>query len=306
AAQVAGGRLVIEGADICYHKRFVPRRARAGSRTRNIGGPMKTQYGMIVLALCVAATASAQSKNLSQNPVPLATEAGFQTGSGTGSKDVPHPYMLWTKEEAAAIRKRIETDPAAKQQLERMVAVESSRGGYPSLFNLFKFSVLGDEKAGETEKKALLGFVGRRPPQGKPGEAVYLPSLYFGLGPVDSGKVKPPPAPSYVAPERGFAMLRMEEGPAYWESGRPAATLQFGSYYVHYVYDCFALLQYVAHNRYIYQRMANTRGGYAGGDPWRDHVRGQAGGIVVDGLQAKYVDSGEEGIKHQRLRRHFA
>src|SRR5207253_807186 len=38
-----------------------------------------------------------------------------------------------------------------------------------------------------------------------PGEDRYIPSLYFGLGPVDAAKVKPPPAPSWVAPERGVA-----------------------------------------------------------------------------------------------------
>jgi hypothetical protein len=467
-------------------------------------------------------------------------------------KDVPHPFLLWTAEEAAAIRKRLATDPAAKAQYERMEAVERGKGGHPSLFNLFKYGVLGDEGAGQAEKQRLLGFVGRLPPAAKPGnpatgnapwrddrtldalrydilydlltpeerqavektirayvewfqenpgcrgsrgdrprtgwlpnmqwptfagihvlavaskdeklikqvfetprgwkwffdvyiadgrfymeefakypsnigamllwceglerlglsqygygytgkgganmknylqmliwagyprierpggtpdypcvtmgdaspsyilqgynadgtggtpwyhnpmmwgsvpkmmqplwweaghrrfpdagfdyflaqlrrpnEDLYYPSLYFGLKPIDPKKAMPPPAPSYVAPERGFAMLRMEEGPAYWESPRPAVALQFGSYYVHYVHDCFSILQYVAHNRHIYNRMGSTRGGYAGGDPWRDHVRGQASGVVVDGLQAQPIDTGEEGIRNQRLRHRF-
>jgi hypothetical protein len=139
----------------------------------------------------------------------------------------------------------------------------------------------------------------------KPGEDVYLPSLYWGLKPVDPKTAKAPPAPAYVTAERGFALLRMDETPAYWESPRPAVALQFGMYYVHYVHDCFATLHYVAHNRFIYNRMGFVRGGYAGGDPWRDHVRGQAGGIVVDGLQAEFVDGGEEGIKNQRARHRF-
>ena len=138
-----------------------------------------------------------------------------------------------------------------------------------------------------------------------PGEAVYLPTLYFGLGPIDPKKVKPPSAGSYVAPGRGFALLRAEESPAYWESPAPAVALQFAMYYVHYVHDCFSILQYVAHNRFIYNKMGAAGRGYAGGDPWRDHVRGQGSGVVVDGLKARYVDSGEEGIRNERLRHHF-
>lgn len=463
-----------------------------------------------------------------------------------------HPFLLWTAEEAAAIRHRIKTDPIAKQQLDRMNAIETSRLGYPSLFNLFKCGVLGDKTAGESEKRALLAFVGKLPPAGRPGDpasgnltyrddrtiealrfdilydllneeerqailrtikayvdwfeempgsfgsrgafprtgwlpnmqwptyagihvlavasrdpaliervfemprgwkwffdvyiadgrfymeefakygsnigamilwceglerlglsrfgygytgkggatmkeflrmlmwcgyprivertddmpdypcvmmgdagqifvvngrradgsggmnwfatlkmwgptkmlqplwweaghrrfpdagfdyflaqlrapdqAHYLPSLYFGLGAIDPKQVKPPPAPSYIAPERGFALLRMDESPDYWESPRPAVALQFGSYYVHYVHDCFSLLGYVAHNRNIYQRLGGTTRGYAGGDPWRDHVRGQASGVVVDGLQAQPIDRGERGIENQQLRHAF-
>lgn len=140
----------------------------------------------------------------------------------------------------------------------------------------------------------------------KPGEDVYLPTLYFGLGPIDPAKVKPPRVRSYVAPERGFALLRAEEGPAYWESPKPAVALQFGMYYVHYVHDCFSILQYVSHNRFIYAKMGAAGKGYAGGDPWRDHVRGQGSGVVVDGLQAQFVDDGEDGVRNERVRHHFS
>jgi len=140
----------------------------------------------------------------------------------------------------------------------------------------------------------------------KPGEGVYLPSLYFGLGPIDAKKVTPPAARSFVAPERGFAMLRAEESPAYWESPKPAVGLQFGMYYVHYVHDCFAILQFVAHNRLLYNRLGAVGSGYAGGDPWRDHVRGLGSGVVVDGRRAQPVDGGEAGTKNHRIRQHFA
>ena len=138
-----------------------------------------------------------------------------------------------------------------------------------------------------------------------PGEATYLPSLYWGLGAIDPAKAKAPAAPSLVTRERGFALLRAEESPAYWESPKPAVALQFGQYYVHYVHDCFALLNYVAFNRHIYERMGAAGKGYAGGDPWRDHVAGKASGVVVDSLKAQPVDTGDEGCKNQRIRDHL-
>jgi len=484
--------------------------------------------------------------------------AGAAAGALAEAKGASHPYLLWTKDEAAAVRKRVETDPLAKKQYEQMVAMEKGgKGTNRSLLNLFKFSVLGDAAAGEGEKRALLGFIGARPPENRPGnpatgnaqwrddrtldalrydilydllsdeqrkgvqdtirgyvnwfkenpgshgsrgnaprtgwlpnmqwptiagihvlaaasgdeklirqvfetprgwkwffdvyvadgrfymeefgkycsnigsmilwceglkrlgldrygwgytgkgganmrkflemlmwagyprvehaggtpdyptvnmgdagtlpvvigyradpkgglqggcrwwhqammngpipkmlqplwweagqknfpdagfdyflaqmrrpgEEVYLPTLYFGLGPIDAKKVAPPPVKSYVAPERGFSLLRAEESPAYWESPAPAVALQFGMYYVHYVHDCFSILQYVAENRFIYNKMGAAGGGYAGGDPWRDHVRGQASGVVVDGLKAQFVDSGEEGVRNERVRHNFA
>jgi hypothetical protein len=143
----------------------------------------------------------------------------------------------------------------------------------------------------------------------RPGEEAYYPDLVFGhgLSPIAPAAVKPPPAPSYVAPERGFAMLRAEESPDYWEGPGPAVALQFGMYYVHYVHDCFTILGYVARNRRIYWRMGRPPGrtGYAGGDPWKDHGRGHAT-VVVDGLKARPCDSGNHGCASQRIRRRFA
>ena len=139
----------------------------------------------------------------------------------------------------------------------------------------------------------------------KPGEDVYLPTLYFGLKPIDAKNVKGPPVSSFVTKERGFALLRADESPAYWDSPKPAVSLQFGMYYVHYVHDCFATLQYVAHNRYIYTKMGATQGNYAGGDPWRDHVRGQAGGVIVDGLKPQPIDDGNHGTAKERIRSQF-
>lgn len=140
----------------------------------------------------------------------------------------------------------------------------------------------------------------------EPGENTYLPSLYWGLRPVDANRVSPPPVKSILAPERGFALLRAEESPAYWESPRPAVALQFARYYVHYVHDCFSILQFVAKNRLLYGRMGRPEGrrGYAGGDPWKDHVRGHCG-VVVDGLKAEPVARGDDGVEGHRHRCEF-
>ncbi len=129
-------------------------------------------------------------------------------------------------------------------------------------------------------------------------------------------KTDAPSVESYVATERGFAMLRAEESPKYWESPRPAVALQFGMYYVHYAHDCFSLLGYYAKNRPIYvQGWGGGRGGavnesikahprgYVGGHPWKDTVRGMAGGVVVDNLKAMPIASGEAGLENHRIRK---
>ncbi len=78
-------------------------------------------------------------------------------------RDVPHPFLLWTKDEAAALRKRIESDPIAQKQYARMLKMEAGRGGNATMLNLFKHLVLGDAKAGEKEKAELLKFIGTKP-----------------------------------------------------------------------------------------------------------------------------------------------
>lgn len=117
-----------------------------------------------------------------------------------------------------------------------------------------------------------------------PGQAVYTPSLLWGLSPIDSAEVQPPPAPSFVAPERGFAMLRAENRPReYWEGEAPSVALQFATYYVHYTHDAFSLLGFYAFNHPIYLNRQISNG-YAGGCPWTDSARGHCG-VLVDNMQ---------------------
>ena len=48
-----------------------------------------------------------------------------------------------------------------------------------------------------------------------PDEKVYIPTLYFGLDPIDPQDVTPPAIRSRVYSDRGFVMLRAKEGPAH-------------------------------------------------------------------------------------------
>lgn len=85
-----------------------------------------------------------------------------------------------------------------------------------------------------------------------PDEEVYTPRLFFGIEPIDPKKVSPPPARSAVYPERGFVMLRAEEGPGHWESPAPAVCMRLATNYAHNVNDSFALCGFYAFNRPIY------------------------------------------------------
>jgi hypothetical protein len=87
--------------------------------------------------------------------------AGLSVAAARGEiKTVPHPYILWTKSEAAAIRQRIATEPWAKVAYEKML---TERGFGQTYRNLFRHVVMGDQAAGEGEKKYLLGIVGTHP-----------------------------------------------------------------------------------------------------------------------------------------------
>lgn len=120
-----------------------------------------------------------------------------------------------------------------------------------------------------------------------PGEDKYCPTLFFGLDPIDPAKVKPPPAPSAVWPERGLVMLRADESPAYWESEAPAVAMRLASDYAHNVNDAFALLGYYAFNRPIYLNRQVCRS-YAFG--WSRSAMSHCT-VIVDGGEPKFTSA---------------
>ena len=100
----------------------------------------------------------------------------------------------------------------------------------------------------------------------EPGQDRYIPTLYFGLDPIDAGKVSPPSAPSGVYNGRGLVMLRAEQGPSYWEGPWPAVGMRLATPYAHHIQDCFALTGFYAFNRPIFvNRQMSTN--YSGVDP---------------------------------------
>ena len=119
----------------------------------------------------------------------------------------------------------------------------------------------------------------------EPGQDRYIPSLLFGLEPIDPAKVSPPPAPSNVWPQRGIAMLRAIESPDYWTSDAPSVGVRLAAPYAHSTRDSFAMLGLFAFNRPIYLNRQVTPG-YASG--WSRSVQSHAG-ILLDGKEPAFT-----------------
>ena len=126
-----------------------------------------------------------------------------------------------------------------------------------------------------------------------PDQDKYYPLLFFGLDPVDPAKVKAPPAPSGLWPQRGFVLLRADQSPNYWESPAPAVAMRLASNYAHNVNDSFALLGFYAFNRPIYINRQSYPG-YA--REWSRSVESHCG-VKVDNLEPKFTD--ETTTRHE-------
>jgi hypothetical protein len=93
-------------------------------------------------------------------------------------------------------------------------------------------------------------------------------------------------APSTYGPERGIALLRAEEGSAYWTSPAPAVGLRFANNYVHEVNDSLAIANFHAFNRMLIHN-GQTCNDYASNDP--DFAQATLGHTAV------LVDHGHAG-----------
>ena len=75
-----------------------------------------------------------------------------------------HPYLMWTRQDLRALRQQIETQSWAKQAYEEMVASPERDG--EDLRLLFRYAVMGDQEAGEIQKKRLLSLLKAPEPLG--------------------------------------------------------------------------------------------------------------------------------------------
>lgn len=104
-------------------------------------------------------------KALALVPPALAAEASSAPSAAATSASASfaaaeHPFILWTKGEAAAIRRRIETEPWAKAQYEAML---KEKGNSQTFRKLFRYQVMGDESVVDAEKKYLVSLIGNDP-----------------------------------------------------------------------------------------------------------------------------------------------
>lgn len=105
----------------------------------------------------------------------LAACAVVTSPAGAAMRDPGRPFILWTARDAATARQLIETQPWAKTAYAAMLA---ERGYGQTHRNLFRFQVMGDQAAGDAEKKYLLSFIGA-PVNERPWSDNYLHALRF-------------------------------------------------------------------------------------------------------------------------------
>jgi len=70
---------------------------------------------------------------------------------------VKHPFLLWTSADLLAMREKIDTQPWAKKAYEEMVSSTDRQGD--EIRHLFRYAVMGDQEAGQIEKKRLLSLL---------------------------------------------------------------------------------------------------------------------------------------------------
>jgi hypothetical protein len=103
--------------------------------------------------------------------LPLALAALGAPGPADGGESpapAPHPFILWTREEAAAIKKRIETVPWIKDRAESFLNDDLDPDTRGTIGNLFRYLVLGDKAVVDSEKQLLVDFIATPPYQRDP------------------------------------------------------------------------------------------------------------------------------------------
>lgn len=75
-----------------------------------------------------------------------------------------HPFILWSQQDLAAARKKIETKPWAKSAYEKLI--RNPERHEKDFAELFRYAVTGDEEVGQAQKKQLVRMVRSPVPRG--------------------------------------------------------------------------------------------------------------------------------------------
>jgi len=124
-------------------------------------------------------------------PIAAAVLTLLASGGAAGQtafKPCDHPFILWTRDDVAELKRRIETEPWARSAWDAWMAAKKDdhRTPHPLILrNLARWAVLGDREAAEQEKKELFRVLQSPIPLGGAQEVTILryDLLYDLLGP---------------------------------------------------------------------------------------------------------------------------
>lgn len=96
--------------------------------------------------------------------------------SAGGMKQVDHPFLLWTADEIAQMKKKLQTDGYRRRQLRRLLDSDHRHDKW--FKDLVRYALLDDEGAGRREVKKLMRVVNSPVPRGG---AQWVTSLRYDL-----------------------------------------------------------------------------------------------------------------------------
>lgn len=120
---------------------------------------------------------------------------------------------------------------------------------HPALQNLYHLFTIALYLEPDARYAWLLGLNPRH--DEPPGWFVWFPWALFYTDAQAKPPAGPPPMPSVVYPEMGLAILRADESPGYWTSGKPVLVHQTGEPYGHVKYDPMQIMLF-ANGRLMY------------------------------------------------------
>jgi len=122
----------------------------------------------------------------------------------------------------------------------------------PDYFNLYHIFTIANHLQPDPRYEWLLGLnPWHNEPVGTDVWSVWFPWALFYTDVGRGAQQSPPAMPSVVYPEMGLAILRADESPTYWTSGKPVLVHQTGEPYGHADYDHMQIMLF-ANGRLLY------------------------------------------------------